>query len=84
MGEPVVQPHSRTTLETGASGAGSKHGVSIASPEHEPLQLAWGPSKNEAGGPIMAESFNEAEHAGKNVCDEVTITAGSGPAENET
>jgi len=82
--EPVSQPHSRTTLETGANGVGRKHGVSIASPEHEPLQLAWGPSKNDAGGPIMAESFTEAEQAGKNVCDEVTITAEPGPVENET
>ncbi|MBP9945999.1 MAG: hypothetical protein KBH14_06365 [Vicinamibacteria bacterium] len=45
----------------------SKHGVSIALPEHEPLQLAWGPPTKEAGGPMMADSFTVAVQAGKNV-----------------
>lgn len=79
-----MHPHSRTTLESEARGAMRKQGVPIASPTHAPLQLACGAPTKDAGGPMIAVSFTEAEHAGKNVCDEVTVTDVSGPVENET
>lgn len=62
-----AQPHSSTTLETGARGASRKQGVLIASPEQAPLQLAAGPPMNEAGGPMIAESLTEAAQGRKKV-----------------